>query len=91
MRKRSRAVTVVTGVTMAIGLTATAAWADYYADGHVTSRTYVGSSGVGAIYKSHTISVDGGTQICVRASSNSGNDPTDASPGLSRGGSLIAC
>ena len=77
-RGASRTGAVAVAAAAVIGLTATAALADYQLNGNVTSRTYRGSSGVSGVYKSYSYSVAGNPQVCVRASSLSSNDPLDA-------------
>jgi hypothetical protein len=72
---RFSVVAVLTALLFAVSTTA--AYADYQLNGNVTYRAYRGSSGISLVYKSYSYSVDGSAQVCVRSSSQSGNDPND--------------
>ncbi|WP_159805983.1 hypothetical protein [Cellulomonas citrea] len=77
-RRFGRLAAVVALATAAVTGLASTALADYSLNGSVTARSYLGSTGTSGVYKSYSYSVNGSAKVCVRSSSNSQNNPTDA-------------
>lgn len=71
-RWQGRTLAVVAFATAVVTGSAHAAFADYSLNGKVTSRTYLGATGTGGVYKQYSYSVAGDTKVCVSSSSNSG-------------------
>lgn len=72
-RKRIASIAVVAALLVSLPTAAQA----YRVTSKVTTKSLLAATGVSGVYKSHKV-VAGGKTFCVRASSNSGNDPGTA-------------